>query len=166
MSAELQNQIQRLKLRAGLIEVTGPGIIIVLDDNITGAEAAKTNQPALYDPEDYIVHDKNLLYLVSSLKGQAEALAINNQRILPNSDIRCVGTVIMVNSTRLAPPYEIKAIGNPDLLEAAVMNSDEYIYLKSKEMPVKLTKADIINIPAYKGSHSLNYAQAIKEGDK
>lgn len=160
----LQDQIQRLKLRSGQTNVSGPGIIVVLDDNTAGAEATKANNPNFYDPENFIVHDKNLLYLVSALRGQSEAIAINNQRLVATSDIRCVGTVIMVNSSRLAPPYEIKAIGDPLLLEAALLNSDEYVYLKSKDMPVSITKAEDISLPDFKGSNTINYAQPIKEG--
>jgi len=160
----LQDQIKQLKLRAGQTDVSGPGIIIELDDNTAGAEAAKTNNPDMYNPEYYIVHDKNLLYLVGALKGQAEAIAINNQRLVATSDIRCVGTVIMVNSSRLAPPFQIKAIGDPRLLEAAVLNSDEYLILKSREMPFSITKAEDISLPGFKGSNTINYAQSIKEG--
>ena len=112
------------------------------------------------------MHDKSLLYLVSALRGQAEAIGINNQRLVASSDIRCVGTVIMVNSTRLAPPYEIKAIGNPKLLEATVLNSDEYFFLKSKEMPVTITQMEEISLPALKGSNTANYAHPVKEGEQ
>ncbi|ATW25252.1 DUF881 domain-containing protein [Candidatus Formimonas warabiya] len=161
----VQNQVQQLRLQAGHTSVSGPGIIVVLDDNTAGAEAAKTNSPDLYDPEDYIVHDKNLLYLVSALRGQAEAIAINSQRLVATSDIRCVGTVIMVNSSRLAPPYQIKVIGDPRLLEAAVLNSDEYIYLKGKDMPITITKTDNIELPDFKGSNTINFAQPLKDGE-
>jgi len=164
--ASLQDQIQQLKLRSGQTNVSGPGIIIVLDDNTAGAEAAKINNPEFYNPEDFIVHDKNLLYLISAIRGEAEAIAINNQRLAANSDIRCVGTVIMVNSSRLAPPYEIKAIGDPLRLEAAVLNSDEYVYLKSKEMPVTITKAEEISLPGLKGLGTISYTQPVKEEKK
>jgi uncharacterized protein YlxW (UPF0749 family) len=162
----LQDQIQQLKLRSGQTNVSGPGIVIVLDDNVSGAETARINNPDLYNPEDFIVHDKSLLYLISAIRGKAEALAINDQRLVASSDIRCVGTVIMVNSSRLAPPYEIKAIGNPDLLEEAVLNSEEYYFLKSKDMPVTITKVEDISLPAYKGSTTINYTEAVKEEKK
>jgi uncharacterized protein YlxW (UPF0749 family) len=161
----LQNQVDQLKLLAGQTDVSGPGIIVVLEDNVSGADAAKTNNPELFNPEDYIVHDKNLLYLISEVRGQTEAIAINNQRLVPSSDIRCVGTVIMVNSSRLAPPYEIKLIGNPALLETAVLNSDEYAYLKSKDMPVSITRVDNINLSGYKGSNTANLTLPLDEGE-
>ncbi len=163
----LQNKVQKLKLQAGQTVVAGSGITVVLDDNTTGAEAAKSNNPDLYNPEDYIVHDKNLLYLVNAIRGKAEAISINNQRLIATSDIRCVGTVIMVNSSRLAPPYQIKAIGDSSVLEAAITNSDEYFFLKNKNMPISVTKSTNIALPDFKGSNTINYAKPFnkEEGD-
>lgn len=163
--ADLQKQVQHLSLLAGQSDVSGPGIKITLDDNNSGAEAAKLNNPAAFDPEEYIVHDKNILYLVNSLRREAEAIAVNGQRLVPTSDIRCVGTVIMVNSTRLAPPFEITVIGDPALLQVAVQNSDEYIYLQSREIPVIIESLNSLSIPAYKGSNILKYAHPLKEGE-
>jgi uncharacterized protein YlxW (UPF0749 family) len=157
------NQLQWLKTHAGMLEVIGPGISIVLDDNKLGAAAAQATKSDTYQPENYIIHDKNLLYLVYELKNAgAEAIAINNQRIINSSTIRCVGSVIMVNSTYLAPPYEIIAIGNPDNLAQVLVNGEEFTYLKSKDFPVKLTKKNSLVIPSYKGTYSINYAN-VKE---
>ncbi|MGI6677729.1 MAG: DUF881 domain-containing protein [Dehalobacterium sp.] len=162
MILQTQKQIDQLKIYTGLSDVTGPGIIIELDDNLAGAEVAKSNNSSVYNPEDFIVHDKNILYIVSALRGHAEAISVNNQRIVSTSDIRCVGTVIMVNSTRLAPPFQISAIGDPDRLEEAVKSCDEYTFLKSKEMPFSITKKEDITIPAFKGSNSVNFAKPVK----
>jgi len=159
----LQKEVQRLQLLAGQTEVSGPGIKVTLDDNVAGAEAAQQSNPAAFNAQDYIVHDKNILYLVNSLRREAEAISVNGQRLVPTSDIRCVGTVIMVNSTRLAPPYEINAIGDPALLQVAVLNSDEYIYLMSNEMPVTIEKLNSIVIPAYRGGNLLKYTSPVKE---
>ncbi|MDS1029319.1 DUF881 domain-containing protein [Bacillota bacterium LX-D] len=161
----LEKEMQTLKMQAGLLEVEGPGITLVLDDNTKGAEVAK-NSDLTYDPEKFIIHDKNLLYIVYDLrKAGAEAISINEQKIVTTSNIRCVGTVIHINSTRMAPPYEIKAIGNPDKLEQGVLSSQEYIYLTNKGFPLKLTKLTKVIIPAYKGSYSPSYAKPVKEED-
>jgi uncharacterized protein YlxW (UPF0749 family) len=157
---EIQNQLQWLKTHAGIVEVTGPGISIELDDNKVGAAAAQATKTGTYQPENFIIHDKNLLYLVYELKtAGAEAIAVNNQRIINSSSIRCVGSVIMVNSTHLAPPYEITAIGNPDNLTKALLNGEEFTYLKSKNFPVKLTTQTFLSIPPYKGTYNNSFAQ-------
>jgi len=155
--ANLQTVLDEMNIKAGYTEVSGPGIIITLEDNVKGAELAKKNNPSTYYPEDYIIHDKNLLYIIKALSKNSEAVSINSQRIVDSSNIRCVGTLIMVNSSRLAPPYEIKIIGNKDLLETDFLNCEEYLALKVKNMPIKLEKKDNINISAYTGGYSLNY---------
>lgn len=158
----LEETLRRLEEQAGLTQVAGPGIIITLDDNTAGARAAQEANPAFYQPEDFLIHDKNILYLVNELwAAGAEAIAVNDQRLTPGSDIRCVGPVILVNSTRLSPIYEIKAIGNPEQLEHAITNGSEYPYLKAKEFPVKITRVDEMIIPAYKGAVTTQYAQPV-----
>lgn len=96
-----------------------PWDYITLDDNTVGAEFAQKNNPTTYVASNYIVHDKDLLYLIRSLASATEACSVNDVRITDSSSIRCAGTIILINSTRLAPPYEIKIIGDPDELEAA-----------------------------------------------
>jgi uncharacterized protein YlxW (UPF0749 family) len=162
--AALQQELDPLKLLAGLVPVTGPGVIVTLDDNNAGAQAAKNSSPT-YNPENYIIHDKNVLYLVNELRAAgAEAIAVNDQRIVNSSDIRCVGTVILVNSTRLAPPYEIRAIGNPEVLETAVQQSLDFAYLKSRGFPVKVSRPPSLNLPAYKGGLRHDYARLPQSG--
>lgn len=158
-SEAMQKMLSGLRVRAGLTEVTGPGIVITLEDNETGAAQAKAQNPNYFVPENFIIHDKNLLYLVNALGLHAEAISINNQRIVTTSHIRCVGTVIMVNSSRMAPPYEIKAIGVPEILEACITSSGEYKGLKAREMPIKITKQEEITLPAYTGSLSFDHTQ-------
>lgn len=161
--AFIQAEMQGLKNLSGLSEVTGPGITVVLDDNRTGSQAAKSLPD--YNAENFIIHDKNVLYLVNEIKrAGAEAIAVNNQRIVTSSDIRCVGPVIFVNSTRMAPPYVIQAIGDPETLERAVALGEEFPYLKYKDFPVKLVREPAITLPAYKGSLIQNYVKPAEEG--
>lgn len=146
-----EEQLRWLKQISGLSAVSGPGITIVLDDNRSGAEAAK--QKPDYNPENFIIHDKNILYLVNELWGAgAEAIAVNDQRVVLGSEIRCVGPLILVNSSPLAPPYVIKAIGNPESLERAIMSGVEYPYLRYKEFPVSLSKQQDLVLPPFRGS--------------
>ncbi|MGB9886131.1 MAG: DUF881 domain-containing protein [Moorellales bacterium] len=154
----LSQELQAARLQAGLVALEGPGIIVTLDDNREGALRAQTGGTGAYRPEDFIIHDKNLLYLVNELKrAGAEAIAINRQRLVTGSDIRCVGSAILVNTTRLVPPYEIRALGDPDTLASALENGQELPFLKGKGFPVSLTKMERITVPAYKGSWSTSH---------
>jgi uncharacterized protein YlxW (UPF0749 family) len=161
----LQKEIETLKLYAGLVPVSGSGITVVIDDNNAGAQAAKKSSPLTYRAEDYIIHDKNVLYLVNDLKNAgAEAIAINGLRLVTTSDIRCVGTVILVNSTRVAPPYEIQALGDPEVLEAALQQSLEYMFLKSRDFPIKITTAEELVLPAYNGGFPSEHLRLLQAG--
>lgn len=152
--------LAELNSRAGLTELTGPGLIITLDDNSVGAELAQKNNPSTYNPASYIVHDKDILYIVRAIAGAAEAVSVNEIRVVDTTTIRCVGTVILVNSTRLAPPYEIRAIGDIAALTAALTNSGRYNSLLYTNIPVKYTEAASLTVPAYTGAYTINYSQS------
>ena len=156
---QLQKDLDSLKFLAGQTAASGPGITLTISDNVSGAEAAKAVDPENFYAENYIVHDTDLRYLLNDVAYLADGIAINNQRIVSTSDIRCVGTVIMVNSTRLAPPYEIKLIGSSTLLEAAIQSSDQYVYLNTKGMPMKMMQQEELILPPYTGSMPSTYIQ-------
>ncbi len=156
--ARLQQELATSRFLSGQTAVQGSGLVITLNDNTAGAEAAKQADPTTYFPENYIIHDANLRYLLNDILYLADAASINGQRIVDTTDIRCVGTVIMINSTRIAPPYEITLIGSPALLEGAVQDSSQYIYLHNRNMPIKITRSDELSVPAYTGAISAKYA--------
>lgn len=150
---ELNRSWEAAKMEAGLVDLEGPGITVTLNDDREGALRAQASKPDQYHPEDYIIHDKNLLYLVNELKSAgAEAVAINGQHLVAYSDIRCVGTAILVNATRLVPPYKIDALGDPEQMARAIENGQEYPFLKGKGFPVALEKKALLVIASYRGS--------------
>lgn len=148
---EQQRQLTMLQIRAGLTALEGPGITITLDDN--------HNSLSSDDPNRYVIHYENLLYIVNDLRNAgAEAISINGQRIVVSSEIRCVGNVILVNTTRMAPPFEICAIGAPTSLAEAIDYSSTYQHLLLSGFPVSYKTTGIhskdVKIPAYTGSFS------------
>lgn len=152
----LKKELDKLKTEAGLTKLKGPGIVITLDDQ----DKAHTEK----DPEFYMIHYSNILYIVNDLRaGGAEAISVNGDRVVGTTDIRCAGNIILVNTHRLAPPYVIQAIGNPKNLEEAA-RSGEYTTLEQSKFPVTLEKKDEILIPEYKGSYTFNFTSLSKEG--
>lgn len=152
----IKKEIDQLKSQAGLTKVEGPGIVITLDDQ----EKART----VKDPENYLIHYSSILYIVNDLRSAgAEAISVNDDRIIATTDIRCAGSIILVNTHRLAPPYEIKAIGDQQKLEDMV-RTGEYTTLELGKFPVTLKRQNLITIPAYQGSYTFNYAVPPKGG--
>ena len=112
-----------------------------------------------------LIHDDDLLRVINELRAAgAEAIAINGERIVAMSEIRCAGPTLSVNNNRSAPPYEIKAIGNPNNLESALkLRGGVLENFKFWGIQADLSQSDDIVIPAFKGRKSFEYAK-IAEG--
>lgn len=156
---ELQEELKQNKIAAGITPVSGKGIQIILEDNKEGLRLSPND-----DPNKYIIHYENILNIVMELKkARAEAVSINDQRLITTSEIRCVGNVILVNTSRIAPPFKIRAIGNPQLLLNEDMNRELEI-LKSFNFPLTVSEEEEVIIPGYKGDLQFYHTQSVKEG--
>jgi uncharacterized protein YlxW (UPF0749 family) len=162
---ELQNLIRRLDAMAGYTEVRGPGVILSLDDNRKDAAVAQKSNPGQFKPDDFLIHDRHLLYIVNELRAAgAEAISINDQRVVGTSEFRCAGPVILVNTTRLAPPYIIRAIGNQASLTGTLaLPESEFNILKMAGYPVSVQNSPMLLLPAYKSSYQFSYAAPKEE---
>ncbi len=144
-----KSELKKSQVYLGLLAARGPGVEIVLSDSIS--------IPAGADPNNYLIHDYDLRVIVNALlKGGAEGIAINNQRLIFNSTIRCVGATIMVNSVRLVPPYNIKAIGSPSrLLKALEEDEESTVFLKEYVptfgLQIRLKELKEVYLPSYNG---------------
>ena len=150
--ASMKTQISQLSILAGSTDLTGEGIIITLNDG----ESVK-------DPEersDAIVHDSDLITVVNELKvAGAEAISVNDQRIISTSAIRCVGPVIQVNEKKVAAPFEIKAIGNAQYLQNTMkIKNDVVDMLKQYGVDISVRREDNIEIKKFDGTRELKYS--------
>lgn len=146
---------------AGHSKVEGPGISIKMYDN-------PENQIVGFDINDDVIHDVDILNILNDLKiAGAEAISINDQRVLSTSEIMCRGPVIRINGKSIATPFVIKAIGDPKLLMASVLAPGTYgdalknVYYVGFEPKAE----DKIIIPEYTGGFSFKYAKPKGEGD-
>lgn len=103
--------VRQLRMFAGVIGVKGPGIEVTLEDASFVGE----------NPNEYIVHDIHIQKLLNELRASgAEALSINGQRFLSDSYFACIGPVITVDGHEFSAPFVIQAMGDPDVLIAAL----------------------------------------------
>lgn len=159
-SKTLVNQLRRAEIMAGLVEVEGNGIIITVKDS---------TQPEIEgDINNYLIHDTDLLTIINELRGAgAEAISLNNERIVSTSEIRCVGPTVSVNNTKIGSPFIIKAIGDPITLEnSLMMRGGVYDSLTAWGLEIEINKATDIVIPAYGGLIDFEYAKPITEGSE
>jgi uncharacterized protein YlxW (UPF0749 family) len=159
--ADLQEEVNEAHMAAGLIPIEGPGIVLTLNDSPLNFQAGE-------NANAYIIHDRDLLFIVNELKASgAEAISINGKRITAMSEIRCAGTTILVNWDKIAPPFEIKVVGNPDMLESGLLMRGGYLeQLKVLGMQIQLQKMENVEIPAYTGSFKFDYGAPVDYEEK
>lgn len=155
ISELLSREVSEAEMIAGYTDVTGPGIIVTLEDT-----------------DKMQITAEDLMSLVNELKlAGAEAISINDQRIISITDISNVNyQFIMVNTARelvtakIESPYVIKAIGNQKYLESSI--SIKYGFLDSMESSGKVASYVLNNnvtILRYGGTLEYRYASEIDE---
>lgn len=152
----LAEQLDRGEVLAGLTEVEGPGIVLTLTDSTAPITEAT---PA----ESLLIHDSDLRLTITELAAAgAEAYAINGQRVIATTPIRCVGPVITINEQKTAPPYEIVAIGDVETLEAAVnMRGGLKDYFSSVGINITLESRETVQVPRYTGAINFQFAKPV-----
>ena len=152
---DLQSRIDGLKTVAGLNERSGDGVEIMLDD-ARGAAAAK-------DVEKSICHNTDLTDIVNQAwRGGAEAIAINDERIVGSSSIYCVGSTIMVNGTLMSPPFKVLVIGPQNELLATYDDPTQLRDIKQRRdiygLGFRVSRATGLHLPPYRGALNVRYA--------
>jgi len=161
-STKLANeQLQDAKMKAGMIEVSGPGLRITLDDSKRVAIGQE-------DPMLFLIHEQYIRGIFNALwNGGAEAIAINGQRVTTNTEVYCSGSYIQINGTRQMPPYVIEAIGDESALSGALNFYGIWIELGDLQKQNGLTrKPEVLSkvvIPAG-NLRDYHFAEPVKEG--
>jgi uncharacterized protein YlxW (UPF0749 family) len=158
--SQMNVELEREKLLAGLAPLKGRGVRIVLDDSAT------TKIPAKDDASLYIIHEYQLRDVVNLLwLSGAEAISINGERIVTSSSVYCVGSTILVNDTRLSPPYEILAIGDPTVLDSVLNDPGTLRSLrprvKSYGLVFSMTQPKEVKVPAYNGILTVRHSSTV-----
>ncbi|MGJ6979097.1 DUF881 domain-containing protein [Aestuariimicrobium soli] len=145
--SSVQADVDRLGLLTGASPVTGPGIVVTVDDagGLSGT----------VDPQSIVV-DTDLRRLVNSLwEAGAEAIAINGHRISTRTAIRGAGTAITVDYVSLNRPYRVEVIGDPKTMPArfsGTTGGQLWDLLKQNYgMRYEITTADRLALPADPG---------------
>lgn len=151
---------EELKQKVGLTPVVKPGIRILFDDS---ADVIREN---LDVNNEALVHAADLRDIINLLRvSQAEAVAINGQRILINSTIACVGNSILVNNTNLLPPFQIDVVGDQDFLMTQLKSNLLGIQQRvvDNNLIFKIEKKESLVIPVYNGDLTLEYTSLKEE---
>lgn len=159
LARQLNAQLQEARISAGLIALTGTGIVIQLEDS---------QQPVPPDGSeaDYLVGSRDIRTIVEELWGAgAEAVSVNGERITPTTAIIDVGASLLVNSAYLTPPYQVTALGAPDLYDRMSASPGFVDFVRARGegygIRISLAEPESVDIPAFVGTVTLRYSRPI-----
>ncbi len=158
---DLQATIEDLEDPAGLETVTGEGITVTLED-----ASRDIMDSSDQDPNRLVVHQQDIQAVVNAMwSGGAEAITIQEQRVVSTTGIKCEGNVVLLHGVPYSQPYVISAIGDQDDLRAAIDDSD-YLdaYRRDAATPDveigwEMEEEDDLTAPPYSGLLDVRYAE-------
>ncbi|MEO6019100.1 MAG: DUF881 domain-containing protein [Knoellia sp.] len=158
----LESRANTLVFAAGRTAVRGPVVEVALDDSPLTADQL----PEGFGVDDIVVHQQDVQAVVNAFwAGGAEAMMIQDQRIIATSAIRCVGNTLILQGRVYSPPYRIRAMGDIDKLNHILGQSPQVQiyqeYVKAVGLGYKVSTHERMDFPAYAGSITTEHAIAV-----
>ena len=149
-------------LSAGLVPLTGPGVVITLDDAPARPDGSL---PVNARPDDVVIHQSDVQAVVNAVWAAAsDGVAVMDQRLIATSAVRCVGNTLLLQGRTYSPPFVITAIGNAAAIRAQLDVSPQVAVFKQAVDDFGLTfsvrERPEVTVPAYDGPLDLEYATA------
>lgn len=160
---DLNDRLEQARIAAGLIPLTGTGLVLRLSDSTQPV-------PANANEADYLVTARDIRTVIDELwLAGAEAISVNLERVTTSTGVLDIGHSILVNSAYLAPPYEIRAIGPPDLLDQLGVSQGwrEFIQTRGGTFGLNIAFAEpqVVDVPEFAGGLNLRESHAVPSGE-
>ena len=142
----VDQELQQVNINLGKTNLQGEGIEITIREK---------------ENEKRITAD-DLLLIVNALKqAGAEAISINDERIINMSDIVDISiSFIKINGQRILAPYVIKAIGNSSYLESALIGNGGHVEdMRKLGQDISIEKPNKVKILKYNDEIKTKYIQ-------
>src|SRR6185312_16773754 len=146
----VRRQADGLAPLAGTQPVTGPGLSVTLDD----AKRTAASLPEGFTADDIVVHQQDVQSVVNALwAGGAEAMMLQDQRVISTSAVRCVGNTLILQGRVYSPPYVITAVGDVQRMRRA-LQSDPSLVIYRQYADLLGLRYDVedksrVTLPAY-----------------
>jgi uncharacterized protein YlxW (UPF0749 family) len=141
----LVNRVNYLRIANGLVEVSGPGVAVSISGPVTVLD----------------LHD-----LVNEVRNAgAEALTLNGQRIVAWSAISSDGLHVTVDGQPVQRPYRLQVIGQPEVLEVALLRPGGLVSLlqqANERINIKVVRREKVTLPVYDQPFEFVYASAVE----
>jgi len=152
--------LDELKEDVGLSDIRGPGLEILLDDSpLALRDGANVSDIDLVQAADI----RDLVNILSA--ANADAISVNNQRIISVSPISSVGTTILINNSHTAPPFTISAVGDTDMMLERIQNdallSSLFDRVSTNKLVFQVAVKEWVSVPIYNGDLKVNYLNLV-----
>ena len=126
----IEEQIASKEVLLGTTDVHGEGIVININDG------------------NDLIHQEDIVILLDELKNAgAEAISVNEQRIISNTYVYCDGSVILIDGVKIGNPFVIKAIGDSETIYGAITRNKGYVATLTKDgIQVDVQKSEELEI--------------------
>ena len=138
---KLVDDLTRLRAQSGAVQVRGTGVLITVD---------------------YALRAADVMALINEIRNaSAEAIAINNQRIVTRTTIDEENGVLLVDGIPQAPPYQIAALGDSNTLMGALNRIGGLLKIWNEidGVSVRIEASDNLILPRITTPAAFKYAQ-------
>jgi uncharacterized protein YlxW (UPF0749 family) len=147
---------------AALVPLTGPGLVITLDDAPTRSDGS---MPVNARPDDLVIHQSDVQAVVNAVWAAAsDGVAVMDQRLIATSAVRCVGNTLLLQGRTYSPPFVITAIGDAAAIRAQLDASPQVaVFVQAVEdfgLTFSVRERPQVTVPAYDGPLDMQYATA------
>ncbi|MDK3255123.1 DUF881 domain-containing protein [Blastococcus capsensis] len=147
---------------AGLVPVSGAGVVITLDD---APQRPDGSLPGNARADDLVIHQSDVQAVVNAVwAAGADGVAVMDQRLISTSAVRCVGNTLLLQGRTYSPPFVVTAVVDAAAVEAALEASPQVGILEQAADAFGLTfevrDRPEVTVPAYDGGLTLQYAGA------
>lgn len=130
---------------SGINEVKGQGLIIKLQD----ADIDKKVDTE-FEISRKLLHEDDMALVLNDIRSAgAEAISINNHRVLTNTNVSCYWAYIgFEDESSVFAPFYISVIGNKEEMKAILLSENSILTkLKSRGIKIEIEEKDEIIIP-------------------
>ncbi|AKT52606.1 hypothetical protein ADJ73_05120 [Arsenicicoccus sp. oral taxon 190] len=159
----LTDAAARLNQPAGMEAVRGPALQVTMTDSTRSVDSFGGQ----FSADDLVIHQQDVQAVVNALwSGGAEAMMIQDQRVISTSAVRCVGNTLILHNRVYSPPFVIKAIGDTGSMRRA-LDQDSSVQVIQQYVAAVGLGYDVLDLgdqtfPAYDGSVTLQHATVAK----
>jgi uncharacterized protein YlxW (UPF0749 family) len=152
----LTDTLREYEILAGMTDVVGEGVVVTID--------LPPDESGNFSGVNILNEYLTILALINDLNASgAEAISINDQRLIATSEIRAAGDSLNVNFVPMRMPIVIRAIAKSSALEGAINYRFGYVVrLREAGLLVDVKEMDEVIIPRYQGIINFQYAETIE----